>query len=111
MNLRDKLSLWWTVRKRTNVIQGLLVIGTVKFPVDSITLSGGKINVSGEVVNPFPDGMRGAGWPKTYQLYGIDGTLIRAGRLPLVDFGTSTEGMRWRFTVGIKPTRDAEEAG
>ena len=114
---RVRLLLWWinslaALRKpRLKTLPyGVLQIGTVGFPVDEITLRAGGIHVTGEMMNPFPGGLRGAGWPRTYRLLGTDGQLIREGRLRIDPFAglITTSAMSLRITVSLEIL--AEEA-
>lgn len=109
LDLRTRLTLWrWRLLarwRRPRVLSpepmGFLVIGTTSFPVDSITLRNGAFYVSGRKMNPFPGGSAGAGFPRTYQLIGPDGQLVREGRLPAGEIGYSNSSMDWRMTVSI----------
>lgn len=83
---------------------GTLMIGTARFRVDRLTLQGGCVEVTGQAMNPFPGGMKGAGWPTTYRLLGEDGRLVKVGKLDASPFTglITTMAMSLRLTVRIQ---------
>lgn len=108
-DLRTRFTVWrWKAVgsfRRPRVLPpeplGTIVVGYARFPISSITLSGGKIHFTGSSHNPFYRGITAEQAP-TYQVLDRDGQLVREGLLsPSMFPMTSTSAMTWTFTTSL----------